>query len=465
MLKIRMRAYVSEQGLIPPGSHVLAACSGGADSVCLLLLLKELAEELDIRVTAVHVNHGLRGTEADEDEAFVQDLAEKAGIPCVVKRVDAGTFREQERLSLEEAARILRYRALEEVRAALDADLIAAAHHLEDQAETVLLQMLRGSGLRGLSGMRPKNGCLIRPMLPFTREEILEELRDRGQSWREDQTNASDMYARNLLRNQVFPLLRQIRGDAARKIAETADTVREADRYLAGKAEEWIRQYGDGKTPGELRLPAGRFLEQPLFLRQEIIYLALRGMGFRMKDRTRKNIEDIAALSEKATGKRYPLLGEGEAVREYGELVIRRTEASRKEPVYTMRARVFPYRKDMEIPAGEWKDLKDFQGKECTKWFDYGKINQMPVLRTRQEGDRFSTYPGSRKKLKDYLIDEKVPREKRDSLMLAAAGSEVLWIIGMRMNESYKVTENTEEILEITITGAEDEREDQYYDL
>ena len=119
----------------------------------------------------------------------------------------------------------------------------------------------------------------------------------------------------------------------------------------------------------------------------------------------------------------------------------------------------------MEIPAGEWENLSDFAGKECTKWFDYGKINQMPVLRTRQEGDRFSTRAGTHKKLKEYLIDEKVPRELRDRLMLAAADSEVLWVIGMRMNEEYKVTEETGTILEITVTGVNDEREDQYIDF
>ena len=489
MLKERMLSYIKEKELIPPGAHVLAACSGGADSVCLLLLLTELRDELKIRVTAVHVHHGLRGENADGDAAFVQALSEKLGIHCVVKHVDVRAFREEQRLSEEEAARILRYQALRDVQQTLGADLLAAAHHLEDQAETVLLNLLRGSGLRGLSGMRPKNGSLIRPLLIFTREEILEELKRRGQDWREDESNAQEIYNRNLLRNRVFPVLREIRPDAARKVAETAEVFAETDTYLSQEAEEWIRLHAetsrktDRRQPAEasletetwhaedisqnteIRLPVDLFLELRKLMRQEVILYALRKLGFHMKDRTRQNIEDMASLAEKQTGKRYIIAGEGEVLREYRDLVIRRTGEIREQPVYAMRARVFPFRKDMEIPAGEWENLNDFAGKECTKWFDYGKINQMPVLRTRQEGDRFSTLAGTHKKLKDYLIDEKIPRDERDHLMLVAAGPEVLWVIGRRMNESYKVTEETEEILEITITGADDEREDQHFDI
>ena len=488
MLKERMLSYIREKDLIPAGAHVLVACSGGADSVCLLLLLWELRDELGIQLAAAHVHHGLRGESADGDAAFVEELSEKLEIPCVVRHIDVRSFREEQRLSVEEAARILRYRTLREVQQELGADLLAAAHHLDDQAETVLLNMIRGSGLRGLSGMRPKNGSLIRPLLSFTREEILEELKSRGQDWREDETNALEIYDRNILRNRVFPALKEIRADAARKIAETAEVLAETNVYLSQEAEEWIRlnanislksdlQSGDAvletetwqpediSQNTEIRLPADLFLELRQVMRQEVILYALRTLGFRMKDRTRQNIEDIAALAEKQTGKRYIIAGEGEVIREYQDLVIRRIGEVREQPVYAMSARVFPFRKDMEIPSGEWENLNGFAGKVCTKWFDYGKINQMPMLRTRQMGDLFSTLPGTHKKLKDYLIDEKVPRDERDRLMLVAAGPEVLWVIGMRMNESYKVTEETEEILEITITGADDEREDQHFDI
>ena len=489
MLKERMLSYIREKDLIPSGAHVLAACSGGADSVCLLLLLWELREELEMQLTAAHVHHGLRGESADGDAVFVQELAEKLEIPCVVKWIDVRSFREEQRLSEEEAARILRYRTLREVQQEVGADLLAAAHHLDDQAETVLLNMLRGSGLRGLSGMKPKNGSLIRPLLSFTREEIVEELERRGQDWREDETNALEIYDRNVLRNRVFPALREIRPDAARKISETAELLSETEMFLSAEAEDWIRLYADTSLKAdarqsadtsletetwhsedisqktEIRLPVHLFLELRPVMRREVIMYVLRHLGFRMKDRTRQNIEDIAALAEKQTGKRYIIAGEGEVIREYRDLVIRRIGELREQPAYAMSARVFPYRKGMSIPSGEWENLKDFAGKECTKWFDYGKINQMPVLRTRQEGDRFSTLPGTHKKLKDYLIDEKVPRDERDRLMLVAAGPEVLWVIGMRMNECYKVTEETEEILEITVTGADDEREDQHFDI
>ena len=465
MLKEKMLRFIRENELIAQGSHVLAACSGGADSVCMLLLLNDLAETLGCRLSVVHVHHGLRGESADRDAAFTKALCERLGIPFTLRTVDVRAYREAQHLSEEEAARILRYQAIREVMRENSADRIAVAHHQEDQAETVLFHMLRGSGLRGLSGMQAENGPLIRPLLPFSREEILEELKQRGESWCEDESNADDGYTRNLLRNKVFPLLNSIRPDAAGKIAETAAALSETASFLTEEAQNWLKRNAFESPGAEIRFPAEAFQALHPVLRQEILLYCLRSLSFRMKDRTRRNILDMAAVAGKPTGKRYELPGEGEVVKEYDSLVIRRTESLPPLPVYTMRTRVFPYRKGMEIPEDTGQNLKGFAGKEYTKWFDYGKINQMPVLRTRQEGDRFSTRAGTHRKLKDYLIDEKVPRILRDRLMLAAAGHEVLWVIGMRMSEAYKVTDETEQILEITITGADDEREDQHFDF
>ena len=465
MLKERMLEYIREKELIRPGDHVLAACSGGADSVCMLILLAELRDELRFRLSAVHVHHGLRGEAADRDASFVETLAEKLGIPCSIRHVDVPAFREERRLSVEEAARILRYREVRKAMRELGANRAAAAHHREDQAETVLFNLIRGSGLRGLSGMRPVNGALIRPMLPFTRGEIVEELEKRGQNWCEDETNESDAYTRNVIRNQIFPAIAKVREDAAGRIAETAELLAETEDYLTGEAEAWCAENAREDRPGEIRIPADAFRRLHPVMRREVILFALRKLEFSLKDRTKQNIVDMASMAERPTGKRYILHGEGELAREYGDLVLRRSEAPEETLRYSMSARVFPRPADEPIPPGNWENLRDFAGKQCTKWFDYGKINQMPVLRTRQEGDRFSTRAGTHKKLKEYLIDEKVPRELRDRLMLAAADSEVLWVIGMRMNEEYKVTEETGTILEITVTGVNDEREDQYIDF
>ena len=465
MLKDRMLDYIRDKRLTAPGEHVLIACSGGADSVCMLILFAELREELGIRLSAVHVHHGLRGDAADRDAAFVQALSEKLGIPCVVRYIDVNAFREERHLSVEEAARILRYREIRKVIREISADRAAAAHHKEDQAETVLFNLIRGSGLRGLSGMRPENGLLIRPMLEFTRDEIVAELLDRGQDWCEDETNASDAYARNVIRNKVFPALSEVREDAAGKIAEAAELLQETADFLTGEARAWCAENARESRPGELRIPVEPFLRLHPVMRREVILYALRELEFSLKDRTRQNVLDMVSLAEKPTGKRYILHGEGELTREYGDLVIRRDEALGEARTYSMTARVFPYAGNERIPSGDWEKTRVFAGKQCTKWFDYGKINQMPVLRIRQDGDRFSTRAGTHKKLKEYLIDEKVPREARDRLMLVAAGPEVLWVIGMRMNEEYKVTEETETVLEITITGVDDEREDQHSDF
>lgn len=236
----RTKDYILENKMINNHSTVLVALSGGADSVCLLLLLNEIkrqcADELDFALEAVHVEHGIRGAESRADAGFASDLCERLNIPCHVHSVDVPQYAASHGLGLEEAARILRYEAFEkEVTTAYAADqkqgnsrqaVVAVAHHMEDNAETVLFQMLRGSGAKGLSGMHPvsvKNGVTyIRPLLSATRAQIEEYLKENGQAFVTDATNTDTAYSRNKLRHDVFPLLLQINDRAIEHINESA---------------------------------------------------------------------------------------------------------------------------------------------------------------------------------------------------------------------------------------------------
>ena len=434
--------YIKEKRLLTEGMRVLVGCSGGADSLCLLETLYRLREKLGISICVCHVNHGMRPVTADRDEAFVLEYCKKKDIPCLVKRVNVPARVKETGESSEEAARNLRYRALIEAKEALSADVTAVAHHKNDQAETVLFQMIRGSGLSGLSGMKPERDGFIRPLLSVTRAEILKFMEDEHIPFTEDETNAEDIAARNRIRHHVLPALENVRPDAAEKIAEAAEQVSLADDFIRKEALLWIRE----NVIKSNVIPANPFKKLHPALREYIVMEMLKSAGISLKDVGRIHIDTVAALAEKNVGKTAVLPGDAFARREYeGIRLVKDGEGEGKKRFFEtaalrMETRLFPMEKGIEIPE-----------KEYTKWFDYDKLTSFPVLRSRQPGDLFSTAPGTHKKLKDYLIDEKIPKEKRDGLLLVASGRDILWIPGLRMSEAYKITEETGRVLEIRI--------------
>ena len=252
---MEIRSYMEAYKMLRPGDRVIAAVSGGADSVCLLWALQKIAPEFPAFLRVVHVHHGLRGAEADRDERFVEELCRKLGIPFQTVRCNAAEYARDHGMSTEEAGRVLRYEALEqaaecwekETGAVSDCPVkIAVAHHREDSAETVLHNLLRGSGLRGLSGIRPVQGRLIRPLLSVSREEICAWLEAEGVSWCEDSTNQSEEYTRNVIRRRILPLMREtVNQRAEENILRAADIMAQADRYLEQQAESGRQLFPD----------------------------------------------------------------------------------------------------------------------------------------------------------------------------------------------------------------------------
>lgn len=283
--------FMVRHGMLKKGGRILAALSGGADSVCLLYVLAGMREKWDLEVRALHVHHGLRGAEADRDQAFSESCARSLGIPFSCVQVNVRQLAAQEGLSEEEAARSLRYQALEEAACRWELEensapgpgqieeasrrteevpwqtaealkqtslvQIAVAHHRDDNAETVLHHLFRGSGLRGLSGIRPVRGRIIRPLLWAGRQEIAAFLREEKVSWIEDSTNASEAYTRNRLRNQILPLIcSQVNSRAPQHISQAAELIGQADAYLEMQAARWLEEhgvkYGGGTEAGEM---------------------------------------------------------------------------------------------------------------------------------------------------------------------------------------------------------------------
>lgn len=453
MKKTEFLKKVFDEGLIQKSDRILIAISGGADSVSLFRALVEFREELSLELAVVHVNHQLREN-AKEDEKFVKALCKKFDVPCFVKKVAVKKHMKETGKSLEESARDLRYEAFYEVISEIGFQKLAVAHHLNDSVETILFQWMRGTGLRGMSGI-PKSRTLgetkskrryqvIRPLIHLSKKEILTYLRLLKQDYREDESNEEDDVSRNKIRHRILPEMEKMREDVMHKISDSADYFRKLDLYLSKEAIRWLNENARINSKNEVEIPKNEFLKLDPVIQEYGIREAIRSAGFSMKDVTRAHIESVIALFSKEGSKEISLPSDIQARLSYEDVIL--SSGRKKEEHYDVKehysfvARVFSYEKGMKIPDNEF-----------TKWFDYDKINGPLVLRSRKDGDIISTKAGTHKKLNDYFISEKIPKEERDRIPLLAIGKEILWVFHYRMNEEYKVTEKTKNIVGITI--------------
>ena len=297
----KVLAFMRKNHMTDRGDGVLAAVSGGADSVCLLLLLCELAAELGIHVSAFHMNHGIRGAEADRDERFVKELCGRMGVPLTVVHEKVGSYAADHGLSTEEAGRILRYRHLKETAEKYGCAKIAVAHHEDDDAETVLLNLFRGSGLPGLSGIRPVREEIIRPLLCVSRKEIEEYLTSREHSWCEDSTNKENDYTRNKIRNELLPWVTEnINSRAAEHILAVSEFAAKADAYFEAEAERVLRESErkeKSRTGNSVKIRTEILDPQPEILKTYIIRRMILNAAGKAKDITERHIRLVMDLS------------------------------------------------------------------------------------------------------------------------------------------------------------------------
>ncbi len=442
ILRMRIKEYMKAHRMAEEGEGVLAAVSGGADSVCLLWVLKELSEELGLHVAAFHLNHGLRGEEADRDEAYVRTLCRELSIPLSVVRENVTEYAADKGISEEEAGRNLRYFHMEQAAGRFSCEKKATAHHKDDTVETVLLNMFRGSGLRGLGGIRPVRNSIIRPLLCLTREEIEAYLRETGVSWCEDSTNRECRYVRNRIRNELLPWVREnINDRAGEHILNIASLASRADEYFYDQAEKILSE----GNPFSIRTEV--FDRQPDILKEYLVRAMISGVSENQRDISSKHIEAVCNLKGPGSGCEVMLPFGLKARRGYEILEIRRQEEVSDVDEDHMRVvmRTFSCEKDLEIPKNQY-----------TKWFDYDKIKDTLSVRNRKSGDYFLISGGKRKLLKRFFIDEKIPEERRGTIKLLTEGSHVLWVIGYRISEYYKITNTTRTILEVKICKGED---------
>lgn len=463
----KVRKFVEKYKMLCQGDRVVAGISGGADSVCLLYLLKELQKSLDFSLLAVHVNHQLREGEAERDEAFVRELCALEKIPFYGVSVDVGRIAREERISLEEAGRNARYESFSQVCRKENGNKIALAHHQDDLAETMLHHLARGTGAAGLCSLKPVSGCRIRPLLCLTRQEVETYLRGRNIPWQTDSTNLEDHYTRNKIRHHVIEYLnREINPRTVEHMAQTAQELGELESFL----EQVLEERKDAccvKQEGRyfLREDLGR---ENTFLVGKLLLEVLKEISGQSRDFTREHVEKIQELFGKQVGKQVALPYGLYARKDYEGITIfsdGETSGDNRGWDFQEVALRIPgetpvggYVVSSEvIERGEVPDkFSRIEEKAYTKWLDYDRIENSLVFRCRRPGDRFSTHPsGGGKKLKDYLIDRKIPQKERNNLLLLADGQEILWIVGDRISQKYKVSEDTRRILHIQIKGGD----------
>jgi len=455
----RIRAYIQEKHMIQPRDNILIGISGGADSVCLLFVLLKLQRELELKLAAVHIHHGLRQEEADRDAAFVKQLCQEQNIPLYTHHCRVRERAEREKLSLEEAGRLSRYEIFEEEARRLGCQRIAVAHHADDQAETMLFHLFRGSGIKGLSGMAPVRGRIIRPLLCVEREDIIDWLRERNISWCMDSTNNGQDYTRNRIRHSILPCAKeQVNVRVVNHMAQAAEELAEVDSFLEEEVKKAFRLYVREEDAGCFVFEEAFVHLHPLLAGRMLRRCLAENGG--LKDVDRLHIRMLLELMEKQTGSRLHLPGGRMARRDYKGLHIFMEKDI--EPIQEKVKGVCP-KVPGECSAGTYTWVFSLIDKEkeqiipektYTKWFDYDKIEKYLEIRGRMPGDYLEiNREHGRKKLKAYLIDEKVPAREREELLLLADGHHILWIPGMRISEAYKVTKETRRMLKVQLYG------------
>ncbi|MEA4870030.1 MAG: tRNA lysidine(34) synthetase TilS [Christensenella sp.] len=423
-----------------PGDTVLVALSGGADSTALLLSLCECRDAGEIGgLFAAHLNHGIRGENANRDQRFCEALCARLEIPLATETIGVPAYAKAHGQSIEQAAREVRYAFLERAREAFHANVIATAHHKDDQAETLLLHLIRGSGTGGLCGMQPRNGRIIRPLLDVSREEILLSLQLRGEPFCEDETNAENGAARNRIRNELMPLLQTLNPGVASALAKTAKLVSEDEAFLRQLSEEAEREISCNGGLERTKLAA---LAAPIGTR--ILRRRLMAQTGNVKE---SDIRRVMALSTAQTGTRIELSG-GYFAWTSAELLQIGLYPEPEEyevPFVQDGETVTPYGVLRANRADGWQRPKD--GSEA--YLDAGALPKDLVVRSRRNADRFFPLgaPGERK-LSDVFTDRKIPKEER-WLPLLCAGDQVYYAVGLGVSERARITPNTREILHI----------------
>jgi len=441
----RVLEYIKKYRMIEAGDRIVTGVSGGADSICLFMILLKLRKAIPFEISVVHVNHSLR-EEAKRDAAFIEEICRKYRVAYQEYVIDVKHLADTSHMTLEEAGRTARYKTFYDFLKKWKGNKIALAHHQNDVAETFLYHLARGSGLGGLCSLRPVRDNIIRPLLCVEREEIEQYLEKKNICYQTDSTNFTLDYTRNKIRHQVIHYLQnEINVRTVSHIAQTQEALQEAEEYISDSAGKLFYRYVT-QEEGKIRIQKELFCQEAI-MQKYVLRQCIREAAGGLKNITRKHLQMIMELTSKEVGKEVCLPNGIQVQMTYQELIITTDSHKDRHIVKSQTAaavhwEIIPYKNQM-IPE-----------KKYTKWLDYDKIENGLEIRTRRSGDYLTVNrEGGTKKLKDYFIDCKIPREEREQIVLAADGSHILWVIGYRISEFYKVSNQTKRVIKIQADG------------
>jgi len=498
-LEQRVLHFIQRHHLVSSQHRLLVAVSGGPDSVCLLHILVKLQAELDIRLHLAHLNHQLRGAEAEADARYVSDLAHRLGIPATIEQRDVKAYQVQQHISLEEAAREVRYRFLANTAKSVGASRVAVGHTVDDHIETILMHLIRGTGTRGLGGLKPcsrwqssgNSLTIIRPLLQVSRQETAGYCHHHQLMPRIDASNLSLSPLRNRIRHQLLPLLESYNPRIAEALLRTG---RIASDDLAFIDKEIAKLWGEigQKQENTVILDKERFLELPPALKRNLLRTSIESLLGYVKDIEAHHIEQIMDALTKPAGKRlslpgglifsieydkyligpdpaalspFPILGAEFPLKLPGETlppgwrieatILNREQMADKvvrgklEGAKPLQNLHLPLMQGIIYPYHGEGDKGGEVGKQSYKaYFDLNKTGDKLVVRSRQPGDRFQPLGMSQpKKLGEFMIDTKIPHAWRQRIPIVCSPKHILWVVGWRIDDRVKVTENTKQIL------------------
>lgn len=447
--------------MIKNGDRVLVALSGGPDSICLLHILNSLKDILNIEIFVAHVNHCLRGDDADEDERYVKEFCEKLQIPCYIKKANINKIAEERKISSEMAGREIRYEFFDEIFKNENLNKIAIAHNANDQAETILMRIMRGTGLEGLIGIKPiRDYKYIRPILCLTRDEIEKYCESNNLNPRIDKTNLENIYSRNKIRLDMIPYIKEnFNSDIVSTLNRLASLSAIDQEYIEGvcdeKYERFCKEYRESIT-----IDKGAFKENRAILSRIIrkVYIKLNGNGYNFE---MKHIDDIVSLQKGETGKEIHLPNDIICKNIYGEISIylnNKKNDFKLDEIFISKNQLKTLKNinllekigyDICIDIFPNKSIQ-FDNNSLIKYFDYDKIKEGITIRAKKDGDKIIPLGmNGSKKIKSIFIDAKIPKEERNKIPLVCFDQEIAWIVGLKVSNLFKVSKKTQDIIKI----------------
>lgn len=455
MIRNKFIDTINEYKLLEPGDHVLVAVSGGVDSTALLHLLDSYKQELKITLHVAYLNHMIR-KDAELDVRYVQDLAQNLRIPITVEMIDVQAFAQKEKLGLEVAARQVRYDFYERIAKRVCASKIAVGHTADDNVETFLMRLVRGSGMKGLCGIPPKRGKIIRPLIRIWRKEIEDYVGALKLVPRQDYTNYESKYMRNRVRLKLIPQLKLYNLNIKELILQTILLITDDYEYLETKAEQALSEILLSHTQNELKLDIEKVkrLERPM--QKHLIRKAIERVKGNLIDLSYTHVQDI--LENMGVTERWELHLPGRIfiMGDREKLII---SHERPNP---LEKRSYRYLLDIpgEVAISEigkklrasFVPAKLTTEKRTVAFIDYSALGKEVIVRNWSDGDRFCPLgmQGS-KKLQDLFVDEKIPAEERDSIPIVESDGKIIWVGGVRPDERAKVTKNTKKVVKLEL--------------